>query len=989
MLTLKVGQDQIDLVLQFYVTVGFKILSQCDNKAVLVHSAGKKDVLDCVCIQLEFERYDRSQQKSLADFIKANGPQLQERLNTTTTVDEKKQQSAGRNLVDGQLAIQVCARHLDHIVKNLKAINYPVFEQPFKVKDGKDFRIPNPNQYVTVDPCGTRLVLLPANSDDVSYTTSVGQHSPLSLTSASAPIEYSGKKIAVLTSGGDSCGMNAAVRAIVRMALVKGCQPYGVMEGYTGLYKGGDMIKKLVWQDVQGILQQGGTVIGTSRCAEFRTLEGRKQAVLNMVSVGIDSLIVIGGDGSLTGADYLRQEWPSMIKQLKDEGKISDQQFVKHQHLSLVGMVGSIDNDMAMTDITIGSTSSVQRICEAVDNISSTAMSHQRAFVVEVMGRNCGWLALMAAIASGADYFLIPECPPADGWEEEMCKLLHQKRAAGKRKNIIIVSEGALDCNLKPIKSEYVKDVIQKKLNIDSRLTTLGHVQRGGGPVLLDRYIATVQGVKAVDAILQLKPEDQAPVIGFTDNKVTCIPLMQAVEATRAVADRIKAKDFEGAFKLRDPEFHACYSAVLATSGADVPDVKQDKKLTIAVLHCGAPAAGMNPATRAIVRCSMIRGHEVLFVSNGFSGLIAGELKKAEWGDVDGWTVDGGSHLGTNRSQPDEDIGLCAYQMQKFGIQGLIVIGGFEAFTAVLKLEERRATYPAFCIPIVHIPSTISNNVPGTELSLGADTALNVIMDACDHIRQSAHSSRKRVFVVEVQGGNCGYLATMAGLGCGATCAYIPEEGLSLQTLAKDSAHLIRQYSSEGDYQGRVILLNESVSKTYTTDIVSAILKEEGKGVYDSRSSILGHIQQGGSPSPMDRVRALRFAVEAVNFVERVSFASIEKHQEVLNCPQKILSGYTQGTGCNLGPNSNKTEEVDGVLPIISRLAAVSSGVYVNDPSSVVVLGIEAGTDTKCTPIRDLIPLTDFENRRPKEAWWLQLNQLIRVLAKYGYSEMQ
>jgi 6-phosphofructokinase 1 len=146
---------------------------------------------------------------------------------------------------------------------------------------------------------------------------------------------------------------------------------------------------------------------------------------------------------------------------------------------------------MTTTDITIGAVSSLHRICEAVDSISSTAISHQRAFVIEVMGRNCGWLALMAGIATGADWLFIPEHPPEDDWENRMCSTLHQHREMGKRKSLIIVAEGAIDRNLKQIKAEYLKDLIIKKLGVDTRVTTLGHVQRGGSPSAFDRYLVS------------------------------------------------------------------------------------------------------------------------------------------------------------------------------------------------------------------------------------------------------------------------------------------------------------------------------------------------------------------------------------------------------------------------------------------------------------------------------------------------------------------
>ena len=239
--------------------------------------------------------------------------------------------------------------------------------------------------------------------------------------------------------------MNAALRAVVRTSISRGVDVYAIYEGYQGMVAGGDHIRKMVWDSVGGILQVGGTVIGTARSAEFRTREGRLKAARNLVERGIDALIVIGGDGSLTGADVFRKEWPGLLAELTDTGAIAQEQAAAHPNLIMVGLVGSIDNDMFGTDMTIGADSALHRTVEAIDALTSTAASHQRTFVVEVMGRHCGYLALMTAIATGANWVLIPECPPATGWEDEMCERIQAGRPVGRRHNIVIVAEGATD----------------------------------------------------------------------------------------------------------------------------------------------------------------------------------------------------------------------------------------------------------------------------------------------------------------------------------------------------------------------------------------------------------------------------------------------------------------------------------------------------------------------------------------------------------------
>ena len=195
--------------------------------------------------------------------------------------------------------------------------------------------------------------------------------------------------------------MNAAVRAVVRTGLAAGFEVFGVYEGLQGLVDGGDRIRSMSSADVGGILHLGGTVLGTARSEDFRTCDGRRRAARHLVERGIDALVVIGGDGSLSGADVLRPEWPDLLDELVADGVIEQAQADAHRHLSLVGLVGSIDNDMFGTDMTIGADTALHRITEAVDAIQSTASSHQRTFVIEVMGRQCGYLALMGGLATG------------------------------------------------------------------------------------------------------------------------------------------------------------------------------------------------------------------------------------------------------------------------------------------------------------------------------------------------------------------------------------------------------------------------------------------------------------------------------------------------------------------------------------------------------------------------------------------------------------
>ncbi|KAL2707203.1 ATP-dependent 6-phosphofructokinase [Kluyveromyces marxianus] len=684
------------------------------------------------------------------------------------------------------------------------------------------------------------------------------------------------KAIAVMTSGGDAPGMNANVRAIVRTAIFKGCKAFVVMEGYSGLVRGGpEYIKEVYWESVRNWSCEGGTNIGTARCMEFRERAGRLLGAQHLIEAGVDALIVCGGDGSLTGADLFRAEWPSLIKELLETNRISKEQFQRYQHLNICGTVGSIDNDMSTTDATIGAYSALDRICQAVDYIEATANSHSRAFVVEVMGRNCGWLALMAGIATSADYILIPEKPASSReWHDQMCDIVSKHRARGKRTTIVIVAEGAIAADLTPISAKDVHKVLVDQLGLDTRITTLGHVQRGGTAVAYDRILATLQGVEAVNAVLESTPETPSPLIAINENKITRKSLVESVALTKSVADAIHSKDFKKAMALRDSEFVEHLNNFMAINSADHigPKLAEKNHLKIAIVNVGAPAGGMNSASYSMATYCMSQGHKPYAIYNGWTGLTRHEsVRSMNWKDLIGWQSRGGSEIGTNRTTPEEaDIGLIAYYFQKYGFDGLVIVGGFEAFVSLHQLERARENYTAFRIPMVLIPATLSNNVPGTEYSLGSDTALNSLMQYCDVVKQSAASTRGRVFVVDTQGGNSGYLATHAALAVGAQVSYVPEEGISLDQLTQDIENLKESFSkAEGRGKfGQLILKSTNASKVLTPEVLAEVITQEAEGHFDAKCAIPGHVQQGGLPSPIDRTRGTRFAIRAVSFIE-------------------------------------------------------------------------------------------------------------------------
>lgn len=298
-------------------------------------------------------------------------------------------------------------------------------------------------------------------------------------------------------------------------------------------------------------------------------------------------------------------------------------------------------------------------------------------------------------------------------------------------------------------------------------------------------------------------------MIGISENKITKIPLLEAVARTQAVAAAINAKDFAKAMSYRDSEFRDMLDAFHVSSSLAANErLPEDKQLRIGIVHVGAPAGGMNAATRQAVRYCHSRGHVPLAIFNGFEGLLEDNVSELSWLRVDNWTTRGGSELGTNRTLPGIAMGEVAAAIQRHSFDALLLIGGFEAFSSILQLERARKEYPSLRIPMIHLPATISNNVPLTDFSLGSDTSLNALVQACDAIKQSAAASRNRVFVVETQGGQSGYIATLGALAVGAVLVYTPEDGISLRRLLDDVEFLNERYAldEKGKSEGRLVI---------------------------------------------------------------------------------------------------------------------------------------------------------------------------------------
>ena len=314
-------------------------------------------------------------------------------------------------------------------------------------------------------------------------------------------MEYKINCIGVFTSGGDAPGMNAAIRAVTRAAISNGIKVKAIYRGYKGLID--DDIREFTTQDVSGIVQRGGTIIKSARCMEFKTPEGRKLAYENMVKEGIDALIAIGGDGTFTGARLFAQEY----------------------NVPIIGIPGTIDNDLWGTDATIGYDTALNTIMHCVDMLRDTATSHERVFLVEVMGRDAGFLTLNAAIAAGAEAAIIPERATI---LEQIEEAIGQGRRKSKNSSIVLVQEHAIDGGAQAV----AKMMEEAHPEYSTRVTILGHLQRGGSPTANDRLLASRMGIAAIQALLE---EQRNVMIGVQNDEIVYVPLTKAIHEKKDI----------------------------------------------------------------------------------------------------------------------------------------------------------------------------------------------------------------------------------------------------------------------------------------------------------------------------------------------------------------------------------------------------------------------------------------------------------------------
>lgn len=409
--------------------------------------------------------------------------------------------------------------------------------------------------------------------------------------------------------------------------------------------------------------------------------------------------------------------------------------------------------------------------------------------------------------------------------------------------------------------------MLSDRLGEDVRITDLGHVQRGGSPSAYDRWMSTLLGYNAALEVINAGPDSEPCIIATHHNQIVAIPLMEAIRNTRAVRTFMESADWDKAVASRGSSYREMLAVFNVLSSAVLPDRTVDsalgRKPRVAVIHAGGLAPGMNTAARATVLLGLDRGFTMVGVDGGFPGLLEGKVRELSWGDVDGWAGAGGANLGTRRtiSEVDQFYAL-GRAIENNTIDAIVMIGGFAGYLQALEMFKEKDRYPAFRIPVICVPASIDNNLPGADLSIGADTALNTNAMALDQIKQSASASQ-RCFVAETMGRRCGYLALMSGIASGAEQVYLSEHGITLRELSEDAARMVHSFE-----RGRNLYLvvnNEEASEYYTSEILTQIFQAEGVGLFDVRTARIGHMQQGGNPTPFDRTLAVQLSVAAID----------------------------------------------------------------------------------------------------------------------------
>lgn len=738
-------------------------------------------------------------------------------------------------------------------------------------------------------------------------------------------------RLGVLTSGGDSPGMNSAVRSIVRYSLKNEIQVFGIYRGFEGLIRGD--IRRLGWDSETHRSGQSGTYLLSARSERFKTREGRKEAAFNLAIRNIVALIVIGGEGSMEGALTLKAEFEELCTELIAEGRLKQRSIdevrkkrVRSKEaneanaspngsvestekvrdvlpgycdsepedsdefapgidepysIQIIGVPGTIDNDIAGTDHTLGCNTAITRVSEAVEKLISTMKSHKRVFVVECMGRNCGWITLMSGFAVEAEYIFIPEAPCVN-WKDEMVRTLKTAYFNHKLNIFVFVSEKALDGNGHRIKTKEIEETI-RDAGMDVRSLVVGHLQRGGMTTSRDRFLGTMFGMRAVEFVMGGSTD---PVmVGHVDNEFKFVNLHEIVEMSKELKRCFKKRDYEKIMKMRDPLFqdifkmyehcrlnlmkryfteqlhlrefpvghlHAHKEKKLNNSSlvsARITKMLETKsKLRLGILMEGQSAGGMNTVLNSVIQFGLSEGAEVFYFLNGYNGITDINARKADVFEFSLLHNQGGAIIGTSNAE-EADFVKIVEGIDNLNLDYLIVIGGTKNL-GLARLSSK----------VLIIPAATSNNFPGTSMSIGSETALNSILVVTEACRLTALSTRRTLFMIEVGGVNCGFLSVIGAIACAAFEAIYPESS-NLEDLILIKKR-IRGALARDEKTSVVIFRNENTFERMSTENLCKMICS-GENVKYSYS-ILGHLERGISPSVLDKIYARISAFKAV-----------------------------------------------------------------------------------------------------------------------------
>lgn len=781
-------------------------------------------------------------------------------------------------------------------------------------------------------------------------------------------------RIGVLTSGGDAPGMNSAVKSIIRASLKKDIKVFGIYRGFEGLIRGD--IRKLGWNTETQESGQGGTCLLSARSIKFKTEEGMKEAARNLFMRRINSLVIIGGDGSMNGALSLRRVFRRLCWELIQEGAVSEEhvKIKKDQKgmlkssstgslifkdmdskerskgelsslsteniedilinswesdsseefnmaerelydLNVVGIPGTIDNDVCGTDFTLGSDSAITRVIEVAEKLNTTMRSHRRIFVLECMGRDCGWITLMAGVACDADYVLIPE-DPKDNWQEDMLKSIKTAYYNHKPNIFIFLCEHAVDVNGNRIAMEEVEAIIKAE-GLSARGLVIGHVQRGGITSAKDRIFGTMAGIRAVDYLINSPGE---PVMVSTLHEEYLFSNLEGViRNNHRIKELYEERRYREVMEMRSAYFRDTYLAFEAhrkmmveryfkehlhsreedkegrlhanaekklTESVDLPDetknvlcLKEKRRLRIGVLHDGIRSAGMNAALNSIVQFALSRGNEVFYFIDGYDGVEHTQARKADIYEFSRKHSGAGSVIGTSHCRVVNVLKI-KERLEDLKIDYLIVMGGTRNLEVARHIKN-----------VILIPCCISNNFPGTQQSIGSDTALNTIIASTAACKLTSLSVRRTIFVIEVSGGNCGYLSIMGGVASGVFEVLYPEECTldNLMCIKRKIRDVFRRQVKNSV----IIFRNQNTFDGVPVESLCKILCCDTDIRYNF--SVLGHLERGIVTSALDRINARLSALKALEMCAKdmgSGVVGIQCTQAVYTHMEEVLDNY-------------------------------------------------------------------------------------------------